>query len=62
MSRSALYFYGFNVSQHSLTCLFLFCFVLFETGSWYIAQDGLKLMILLPQSPECWDYRCAPSQ
>jgi hypothetical protein len=24
-------------------------------------QSGLELAILLPQPPECWDYRCAPS-
>jgi hypothetical protein len=28
------------------------------TGSPYIAQAVLKLAILLPQSPECWDDRC----
>jgi hypothetical protein len=32
----------------------------FKTESHYIAQVGLKLMILLPQPPGCWDYRCAP--
>jgi hypothetical protein len=31
-----------------------------ETGSYYIAQDGIKLKILLLQLPEHWDYRCAP--
>jgi hypothetical protein len=25
-----------------------------------VAQAGLKFMILLPQSLECWDYRCVP--
>jgi hypothetical protein len=25
--------------------------------SHYVAQDGLKLKILLPQPPRCWDYR-----
>jgi hypothetical protein len=24
-------------------------------------QAGLKCVILLPQHPGCWDYRCAPS-
>jgi hypothetical protein len=28
-----------------------FCLVSFEAGSFYVAQVGLKLMILLPQSP-----------
>jgi hypothetical protein len=31
----------------------------FETGSQY-NKAGLELMILLPQPPECWDYRHAP--
>jgi hypothetical protein len=37
-------------------------FVLFcvETGSVYVAQAGLELMILLPQPSECWDYRHGP--
>jgi hypothetical protein len=25
-----------------------------------ITQAGLEFEILLPQSPECWDYKCAP--
>jgi hypothetical protein len=29
----------------------------FETGSYYVAQAGLKLKIFLPQPPKCWDYR-----
>jgi hypothetical protein len=29
-------------------------------GSQYVAQTGLQLAILLPQPPECWDYRRAP--
>jgi hypothetical protein len=33
----------------------LLCF--FETGSYYIAQVGLELMILLPQLTKCWDCR-----
>jgi hypothetical protein len=39
------------------TPYFGFGFV-FETGSCYVAQAGLKLEILQP--PECWDYRHAP--
>jgi hypothetical protein len=31
----------------------------FETRSTYVAWTGLKLKILLPPLPECWDYRCA---
>lgn len=31
-----------------------------EPGSRYVAQAGLKLVILLPQIPELWNYRDAP--
>jgi hypothetical protein len=31
-----------------------------ETGSLYIAQAGLELMILLPHPAKCWDYGHAP--
>jgi hypothetical protein len=34
-------------------------FVLFETGSCYVAQAALKLMFFLLQPSECWDYRHA---
>jgi hypothetical protein len=30
----------------------------FETRSCCVAQPGFELTILLPQPPECWDYRC----
>jgi hypothetical protein len=33
---------------------------IFETGSGSVAQAGVKLIILPPQPPDCWDYRCAP--
>jgi hypothetical protein len=36
------------------------CLVLFETGSHYVAQAGLKLMILMPPSTKPWDYRHVP--
>jgi hypothetical protein len=29
-------------------------------GASYVAQAHLKLMILLPQSPECLDYKGVP--
>lgn len=32
-----------------------------ETGSFYVAQAGLKFIILFSQPPECWDYRQVPS-
>jgi hypothetical protein len=31
-----------------------------ETGSHYVTQAGLRLKILLPQPPQCWDYKCVP--
>lgn len=64
----------FFFSSGSLGLIFrsfggLFYFVLgwgdcfcFETGSPCLAQAGLELMILLPQSPEGWDYRSVPQQ
>jgi hypothetical protein len=36
-----------------------FGFIL-KTGSCYVAQAGLELTILLPQSSQYWDYRCVP--
>jgi hypothetical protein len=44
--------------------IFLIC-LFFETGSPYIpivslSLSGLKLTILLPQPPECWDERHVP--
>jgi hypothetical protein len=32
-------------------------FFFFETMSFYIDQAGVKLEILLPQLPECWDLQ-----
>jgi hypothetical protein len=29
----------------------------FETQSYYVAQAGLELVILLPQPPQSWDYK-----
>jgi hypothetical protein len=37
--------------------LLVFCF---ELASHHVAQADLKLTILPPRSPECWDYRCVP--
>jgi hypothetical protein len=36
---------------------FLFSLFFFETGSHFVAQDDLKLMILLLLTLEYWDYR-----
>jgi hypothetical protein len=36
------------------------CSFLSLAGSCSVAKAGLELVILLPQPPECWDYRCAP--
>jgi hypothetical protein len=33
---------------------------LFETGFRSVAQAKLKLTILLPQPPQCWDYKPVP--
>jgi hypothetical protein len=32
--------------------------IIFETESQNVAQADLELSILLPQPPECYDYRC----
>jgi hypothetical protein len=40
---------------------FLLEFFSFQVGSHYVAHVSLKLKILPPQPPECWDYRHAPS-
>jgi hypothetical protein len=35
--------------------------ITFQVGSGtHVAQTGLELEILLPQPPECWDYRYVP--
>lgn len=34
---------------------FLFCF---EIGSYCVAKDGFKFMVLLPQHCKFWDKRC----
>jgi hypothetical protein len=32
----------------------------FKTGTWYRVQAGFEVAVLLPQPPECLDYRCEP--
>jgi hypothetical protein len=56
----------FGVFKFVLGDLFVCLFVLvgwwvfgfFDTGSHYVAQTGLKLVILLPQPSQHWDYSC----
>jgi hypothetical protein len=51
---------GIYSKENLIILIFLFSFVLFwffETGSHYVAQLSLKLMILLAQPPKCWNYR-----
>jgi hypothetical protein len=35
-------------------------FFVVEAAMGFVAQAGLELEILLPQPPECWDYKCTP--
>jgi hypothetical protein len=55
-----LYLEGSNFVYFTLFCFTLF-YVLLGNPSWrwthYIAQAALKLMMFLPQPPECWHYR-----
>jgi hypothetical protein len=43
-----------------LSISFYFMNLFFETGSHYVVQVGLKLLILLPQLPKHWNYRHTP--
>jgi hypothetical protein len=51
-----------------LLSLFVWLVLIFETPSHYVTQvqthhmvyANLKLVILLPQPPRCWNCRCAP--
>jgi hypothetical protein len=42
--------------------LLQFLFVCFETKYSWPAQAFLEFMVFLPQPPECWNYRYAPSR
>jgi hypothetical protein len=64
-----IYIYMYVYTQHIylLICIFYFskvhiyCFLIMsflETGSHYVAQNGLELTIFLFQPPKCWEYRC----
>lgn len=41
-----------------ISVIFRLVLLYFETGSCYLVQPGLELVILLPLPVECWDYRC----
>jgi hypothetical protein len=58
-SSSSSIFPGLFFSQRSPIKSFQICiYSVLEAGSHYVAQAGLELSILLPQPPQCWDYRC----
>jgi hypothetical protein len=48
--------FPFALVNIKITCTFFF----FLDKFLYVAPNGLELLILLSQSPECWDYRLAP--
>lgn len=39
----------------------IFCFLIVCLFSDYIAEGDLKLLILLPPLPKCYDYKCVHS-
>jgi hypothetical protein len=50
-----------SYTKHEVVNVFICFFVsLFEIESCCVAQAGLKLLILLPQPGQCWDYRHTP--
>jgi hypothetical protein len=48
------------MSHWRLAVFVLFCCCFFETGSASLAQADFELKILLPQPPECWNFRHVP--
>jgi hypothetical protein len=47
---------SFNIYLSEIEYILFVClFLLFGTRSHCVAQAGLEFVILLPQSPECWD-------
>jgi hypothetical protein len=40
--------------------LFLLLILIFCVRVWLCGPGWLEFVILLPQPPECWDYRCVP--
>jgi hypothetical protein len=51
-----------NVHSPKFSLIFFSFIHFFGTGSRYVSQAGLKVMIFLPQSPKCWEYMCAPQR
>jgi hypothetical protein len=51
---------SFSSSSSSSFFSFFFFYFFFESGYHNIAQAGFKLTVILPQPPECSDYRHAP--
>jgi hypothetical protein len=54
--RKHLVWFIMRKKTEHLLCVFFF----FQRGSRHVAQAGLELVILLPQPPKCWNYRCVP--
>jgi hypothetical protein len=52
---------GILASDYELNKMMYGIFFFLDTGSPYVAQAGLELLILLSQLPKCWDYRCVPA-
>jgi hypothetical protein len=53
-SQSELYLFVCSVFLRHILSTYSICLELTITSGW------LQTVILLPQSPECWDYRYAP--
>jgi uncharacterized membrane protein YgaE (UPF0421/DUF939 family) len=50
--------FGEKLSSNGLVLfIIIFCCFFLEIGSLYVAQVGLRLIILLLQPLEFWDYR-----
>jgi hypothetical protein len=49
-------YYIYDFEKKEVCC----CCSVLETRSHYVAETGLELLIVLPLSPELWDYRHAP--
>jgi hypothetical protein len=49
----------FNLILSPSPSLSLLSLIPFETRSYCVAQDGLKVLIILPKFLKCWDHRHA---